>query len=209
MPPRRRVAFFHSAGDYSRNFGNLLVMKKSHRTNTVQTIERLLDESKWNQAISKLQIELQKQPGHHWFKARLGYAFCKTHRWLEAKRVLTSAHASNPKCPLVLWELGMLSLESNQPQDAIMWFKNILATDIDDLAFGECGEGMRPARSLSIDSKCGVGTAYTYLRNRRQAIMWYQKHLDSRTRGIFSVFDRREIKNELAILQNGDWPSDE
>jgi tetratricopeptide (TPR) repeat protein len=172
-------------------------------------IERLLQESKWRDVISLARSKLRKDPEDHWYKASLGTALAELNRFSESRKVLMSAYESHPRCPLVLWELGSLALDSKKPRDAIVWFKKILAIDLLDLAFDECGEGMRSARSLSTDSMCGMGDAYARLHNRRQAIMWYKRHLESRTRGIPSVYDRREIENELAILQRGDWPSEE
>lgn len=190
-------------------------MTTASRSHSVHTnnclgerINELIENNRLCDAERFILTNLRRYPTDHWLMARLGCVYSLLGKCSLAISTLQTANKISPQCPLVLWELADALLEGGEPDKAIDVFIRLLRTDINKLSYGKCGEGLRAAKSIKIDSMYGLAASYTLLRNKRKACIWYAKHISNRQRGVFSMYSKYNIIYEYNRLLAGEWPED-
>ena len=103
--------------------------------------EALITADKWQQARKVIELALRHDPENHWFIARLALTFYEQHDYQQALDLSGRALSLFPHCPLALWEqAGALSMLGRK-HEAIKIWKSLLRRGIENIAYGECGEG--------------------------------------------------------------------
>jgi hypothetical protein len=99
--------------------------------------------------------------------------------------------------PLAIWgfagSLDMLGLG----QEAIVIDRWLLSWGEEDLAYGECGEGIRWARGLVTDCHYRIARIWEEKRQWKRALSEYEKYPTRRVNGCSSIYALREARTRL------------
>ena len=163
-------------------------------------IELLLQKESWSKARKVIRRELAKRPKSHWLLTRLSSTYYEERRYKTALKYVKKARKIAPKCPLVIWDyactLGMIGHHKN----AIALFKMLISRGERSIAFDECGEGIRWAKSLLNDCRYWIGISYRSLGDERQARSFIRMHLRRRKSGLPSLYNARSIRKKFPEL---------
>lgn len=164
-------------------------------------IEDYIRRREWTKARAVISKALRTNKNDHWLITRLATTYYEEHKYRKALRLEERALRLAPRCPLVLWDhastLDMLGQESK----AIAIWKRLLTRGEEDIAHGECGEGIRWARSLLNDSRYRIARAYRDVHKIPIAERYFKEHLKNRRPGIPSLYQLGVVKKELSDLQ--------
>jgi len=92
----------------------------------------------------------------------------------------------------------MLGRES----EAVTLYRCLVSWGEEYLAYGECGEGIRAARSLIADCHYRIAHIWEEKGQRKKALAAYAEHL-SRRRGVRSIYPFRDVKARYERLTSG------
>ena len=81
----------------------------------------------------------------------------------------------------------------NQEQEAIDLWQRIIRINEEVIAFELTTEGLQWARSLKNDSLYRIAQSYYYLENDNMALKYAMDHLNSRKKGLKSLYKKSEI----------------
>ena len=178
--------------------------RKEPRKN--KSIEDYLAEDDWVGARKLIKKRLQEDPEHHWLWTRLSTTYCEQNRYEKALEASEKAITLAPRCPLVLWDRACCLDKVGEYEEAIKMWKTLFRRGVNAIAHGECGEGLRWARSLLNDARYRIGYAYNTMADYSPAIRYWRLHLRKRAPGIPSIYDRKMVEAELAeLLENRDF----
>jgi tetratricopeptide (TPR) repeat protein len=164
-------------------------------------IERLLNAEKWPQAQALLHRALIHAPTDHYWWMMLSETYYEQFEYETALECSKRAVELAPQCPLALWHYaGCLSM-TGQERAALAVWALLLNRDLDEVAHGECGEGMKWAMQLLNDVHYRMGFIHYFLSEDAQARISFEKYLYNRSRGVGSIYDAEEVKKHLAELQ--------
>ena len=136
----------------------------------------------------------------HWCLARLSTAYYEARKYRKALRIVEKARELNPRCPYVLWNYaGTLDMVGRK-QEAIRIFKSLLRRGIQNIAHGECGEGVRWAESLLNDCRFRVADSYYFQGKKRLSTRWLMAHLSHRRPGLHSLYSMKEVRELQTML---------
>ena len=169
-----------------------------------QRIDRYLDEEAWSKARSLILRARKKEPRSHWLLTRLSSAYLGEHRDLEALTASKRAFKRAPRCPLVLWDYANALDILKHHKQAIRIWKRLLTMRVERIAYDECGEGLRRARSLINDCRYRIGFSLAELGEFPTATHYIKEHLSHRSPGTPSIYSRAFVKRRLKhILKKG------
>ena len=165
-----------------------------------KTIKRLLKFENWQEAQLLLHRELIHAPTDHWLWMMLSQTYYEQFEYDTALECAKRAVELAPQCPLALWHYaGCLSM-TGQERSALAIWSLLLNRELDDVAFGDCGEGMKWAMQLLNDVHYRMGQIHLFLGEDAQARVSFEKYLSNRRHGVGSIYDSNEVKRELAKL---------
>src|SRR5690348_13553276 len=105
-------------------------------------VEKLLAAKKWSRARTLLQDELVASPADHWLWMHLGLTYYEQKRYEKALQCSKRAVELAPSCPLALWHYAGSLVMSGREDAALAIWTVLLDMDLEEVAYGECGEGM-------------------------------------------------------------------
>jgi tetratricopeptide (TPR) repeat protein len=161
-------------------------------------IESLLKAKKWKQAQALLYRELADAPTDHWIWFSLSLTHYEMKEYDLAMKCGQRAVELQSNCPLALWHYAGSLYMNGQASQALAIWTIMLGLDLDDVAHGECGEGMDSALRLINDAHYRMGRCYQHLGKTAQASESYEKYLHNRSHGVHSAYDDAPIKEFLA-----------
>jgi tetratricopeptide (TPR) repeat protein len=168
--------------------------------NIGQRIEKFLDRREWEKARTIILRELKQSPLDHWLITCLSTTYYEEHKYTKAIEISQKALKLAPRCPIVLWDYaGALDMVGKDKKAIAIWEK-LLKRGVNNIAYGECGEGKRRARSILNDSRYRIGLSYCDLGNIPKAKKYINEHLKYRTPGIPSLYTLREVKKALNTI---------
>jgi tetratricopeptide (TPR) repeat protein len=169
-------------------------------------INELYRQEKWAEVRAFILELLKEEPNSHWLLTRLSSTYYEEKMYDKALEYVKQAIKIAPHCPLVLWDYaGTLDMLKRE-KEALQVFKRLLRKDVNMLAHGECGEGLRWARSLVNDCRYWVGLIYASLGKYYLAKKYIQSHINNRSRNCTSIYNLREIKKDLSKIIEGKDP---
>jgi tetratricopeptide (TPR) repeat protein len=161
------------------------------------TIEKLVAQKKWSKARALLQDELLSDPADHWLWTTLGLTFYEQRQYEKALKCSRRAVELAPNCPLVLWDYaGTLFMCGREPSAFAIWTL-LLEMDLEDVAYGECSEGMDWAMQLINDVHFKMGKYYDWKGDVSNARVSFKKYLHNRAHGVGSIYDADRVKRYL------------
>jgi len=163
-------------------------------------IEQQIEREDWEGARRLIEIELQSKPDDHWYLTRLGSTYYEQREYQRALELSSRALEIAPLCPLVLWDhAGNLEM-LDRPHEALSIYQRLVDRGVDNLAYGECGEGRARARGLIADSLFRMGGCYAALGESDSAADCWQRCLAVRGPGCQSIYPIARVRSKLSGL---------
>ncbi len=164
-------------------------------------IEEAIELENWEKARALIKSQLKQFPNDHWLLTRLGLTYYEQRQYKRSLHYSEKALSISPHCPLVLWDYaGSLDM-LQRTEEAIAIYKRIIRRGIDQIAYGECGEGKARARGLIVDCHYRLAHCYQDLGHWKESLREYKRHLSLRGPGCHSIYDIKQIRQEALHLE--------
>jgi tetratricopeptide (TPR) repeat protein len=161
-------------------------------------IEKALKAEDWVAARKLIAVELHRNPKDHWLLSRLALTFYEQRKYEQALYWEAKALQEAPYCPLAIWGYaGTLEMLGRQ-QESVALYRWLLSWGEKELAHGECGEGIRRARSLMADCHYRIALIWEEKRQWKRAAAEYDIYLSRRRVGWGSIYPIRDVKARYA-----------
>jgi len=135
--------------------GKTVRMKRRQKTSS--------NESDRNTERALLLRDMMEDGETHWLLTRLASIHYEEGNYERALELEKKALKRAPRCPLVLWDYAHTLDQMGRQLEAIGIWKKLLARGTDRIAYDECDEGIRWARSLLLDCRYRIALAYRSL----------------------------------------------
>jgi len=169
-------------------------------------VNNLILSEKYEEARALTLLLLEDEPDDHWLLVELAETYYEQKNYEKSIEYTEQALKISPHCPLVLWQhAGTLDM-LKRSEDAVIIYKRLLRRGIQKIAYGECHEGIRWARSLVNDCRYRLGLVYADLGEFQNAIKYLNSHINHRNRNCYSIYDLRMVKKKLALILKGKNP---
>jgi tetratricopeptide (TPR) repeat protein len=179
---------------------------EKNQNEQIKKYYQLYKEGKWAEGRAIL-LELQKEyPDDHWLLTRISSTYYEEYNYDKALEYAERALDLAPDCPLVLWDYAGALDMIERDEEAIRVFKNLIHRGVNRIAYGECGEGIRWARSLLNDSRYRLGLLYSSKGDFSLACKFIKTYIANRNRNYPSIYNLRNAKRELAAILEGNDP---
>jgi tetratricopeptide (TPR) repeat protein len=165
-----------------------------------KTIERAIAASDWVHARLLIRKQLRQRPDDHWLLTRLSLTYYEQKEYRKSLQYVVQALQIAPYCPLAVWDYAGTLDMLNRKKRALQIFQWLISWGEKRIAFGECGEGIRFARSLIADCHYRIARIHEERRERAKAISAYKQHFLRRKRGVRSIYPLSEVKRRYARL---------
>jgi tetratricopeptide (TPR) repeat protein len=157
-------------------------------------IEKAIKIDDWAGARRLIKAELKSSPKDHWLLSRLALTFYEQRQYKRALYWDARALHESPYCPMAIWGYaGALDMLGRHRQ-ALSLYRYLLSWGEKQLAYGQCGEGIRDARSTRADCRYRIACIWQEKRQWKRAAAEYEKHLAARKKGHGSIYTLREVK---------------
>ena len=168
-------------------------------------IERVIAAHEWPEARKLIREELRLDPRNHWLLTRLSLTYYEQKQYRKSLQYVVQALQIQPYCPLAVWDYAGTLDMLNRKKKALEIFEWLSSWGEKRIAFGECGEGLRWARSLIADCYYRIARIREERGESRNAIRAYRQHLLRRKRGVRSIYPLPEVKRRYAsVMDTGD-----
>jgi len=164
------------------------------------TIEQLVAAKKWKQARALLQDELLTAPTDHWVWTTLGLTYYEERNYEKALSCSKRAVELAPDCPLVLWDYAGCLYMTGRESAALAIWTLLLGMDLDEVANGECSEGVDWAMQLLNDVHYRMGRYFQGKGDGEQARTSFDKYLHNRAHGVGSIYEQKQVEEYLTQL---------
>ena len=155
------------------------------------------DTENFSKAKRILKVALEKNPEGYWLISNLAICNYETGKFKLALEISNKAYAIAPNDPMVLnYHASILKVNDFYKEAIEIWLK-IINTSEENLANSRFGEGIKWAKSLKVDTLFNLGNAYYLMDDYKTAAKYYQEHLNSRKRGLYSLYSKAEVQAEL------------
>ena len=165
-----------------------------------KAIETAIRSERWEKARRLIQAALKREPHSHWLMTRLSLTYYEQYKYRRSLSYCRKALKIAPRCPLVLWDYAGTLQMLEKHRAALKVYRQLLSRRIEEIAHGECGEGISRARGLMADCYYRQGFSFEALNQKRAASESYRKHLRMRGRGCQSIYKVREVRKRLSEL---------
>lgn len=165
-------------------------------------VEARIAKQDWLGARDLIRAEMRKAPKSHWLIARLALTYYEERKYQKALELAVDALQIAPECPLACWEYAGACSMLDKNKEAIAVYSWLVQRGVDELAFGECGEGRGWARAMVADSHFRLALCHEQLGDRRKARGALKKHLAARgpgCRSIYPIAQARKVAKRLGI----------
>jgi len=163
-------------------------------------IESLLKKKRWSEARALIQEELVSTPSDHWLWTTLGLTYYEERNYGKALKCSTRAVELAPDCPLVLWDYAGTLQMCDREEAALAIWTALLGMELEDVAYGECSEGMDWAMQLMNDVHYRMGHYFERHGRKEQACTSFSKYLHNRSHGVGSIYDKKDVEEKLALM---------
>ena len=143
---------------------------------------------------------LKSDPDNHWLLAQLSSTYYEERNYEKAYEFITDAFVINPDCPFVMWHLAGTFEMLDRVDEAITIWEEILKRGVRKIAFGECGEGTKWAKSLLADCKYRIGFAYLKQENKKEALKYLKAYVIDVAKSIETIYDKTKASDQINNL---------
>lgn len=180
-----------------KNAKNRTGFKSSVMTSVIQ---KEIEAKNWRKARSLIQEELVFSPTDHWLWMTLGLTYYEDKEYEKALECSRRAIELKSNNPLALWHYGGSLYMSGEESSALAIWTLLLNMELEEIAYGDCGEGMDWALQLVNDVHYRVGRYFQWKGESELAKASFQKYLHNREHGVTSIYDKEEAREFLAEL---------
>lgn len=163
-------------------------------------LEKLIKRESWTKARALIQEQLTSAPTDHWLWMNLSLTYYEQKKYEKALQCAKLAVEFKPSCPLALWHYAGSLFMSGREDAALAIWTLLLNMDLEEVAYGECAEGMDWAMQLINDVHYRMGKYYLWKKNPEQACVSFKKYLHNRAHGVGSIYDKQQVEKYLAEL---------
>lgn len=157
-------------------------------------IEQAVMAEDWPRARRLIKSELRHRPTDHWLLSRLALTYYEQRKYEDAIRWDTKALQIAPYCPLAIWGYAGTLDMLQRYDEALTIYRWLASWNEEELAHGECGEGIRKARSLVTDCHYRIARIWEAKRQWKRSAAEYKKHISRRKSGSGSIYPLRDVK---------------
>ena len=176
-------------------------MSSEKQKRAAAAIERAIASKDWSRARRLIREWLRRSPDDHWLLTRLSLTYYEQEQYRKSLKYVTQALQVAPYCPLAVWDYaGTLDMLGRKKR-ALQIFQWLASWGEKRIAFGECGEGIRFARSLIADCYYRIARINEERRERGKAMRTYKQHLLRRKPGVRSIYPLAEVRRRYATLR--------
>jgi tetratricopeptide (TPR) repeat protein len=165
--------------------------------NRGRLIEACIAEEDWNSARKLIEEAILQEPDNHWLLARLSLTYYEQRDYQRALELSAQALAIQPLCPLALWDHASSLDALGKPKEALVIYKGLVERGVEELAFGECGEGIAWSRGLLADCLYCMSKCYTKLGEYQKAVEHLKEALAERGPGCRSIYPISTLRKKL------------
>lgn len=162
-----------------------------------EEIESAIAAEKWVAARRLIREELKRNPKDHWLLGRLALTYYEQRKYERALVWNVKALQQAPYCPLLIWDYAGALDMLDRDDEAISHYRRLLSRGEEQLAHGECGEGILKARSLIADCHYRIACIWRKKRQWKRATVEFETYLSMRRKGFGSIYSLREVKVQL------------
>ena len=177
------------------------IITDEYKKNISNILNKYTIEENWAQAKKLLENELKKEPNDHWLLTQISEVYYEMRNYQKAIELSKKAIELAPECPLVLNDHALHLYMHEEDDKAIKIWDKLLKKGVEKIAQGECGEGLRNAKSLLNDVRIRIGKSYLETGQKEKALNYFQEHLNNRQRGLFSNFTKKEVEAEIKNIE--------
>jgi len=164
-------------------------------------LNALFDDNKWQEAKSLLEKEVKKYPEEYFLITSLAKVCYNLKLYKESLKHSVKAMELEPNDVLVIYDYGCALASLDKNSEAIEQWERIIKKDIDEIAYGDFGEGLRWAKSIVNDSRYRMAISALELGNLERAKELIKEHLENRKRGIYSDFTRKQVLEKQTLIK--------
>lgn len=165
-------------------------------------VEILIQNQMWEKAKHLIEKRLKNEPNNHWLLTSLSTVYYQLYDYEKALDLSIEALDLEPNCPLVNWDYALALQVNNEREEAISIWKKLVERDINDIAYGVCGEGLRWAKSLKNDCRYKIAETYYNIGEYLLANKFIDDHLKNRARGLPSDFTKKHVLKVFDLIQD-------
>lgn len=145
---------------------------------------------------------VELNPDDHWYWTRLCSVSYELKRYDDALQASEIAMGLDSKCPLVLWDYASVLKILDRESEASEIYKELLQRGEESIAYDQCGEGIRWARSLLNDCRLRLGELLLNRGEYKEAYRHISDHLKHRRRGQYSCATKKSAESTLDNIIN-------
>jgi len=154
----------------------------------------------WENAKVLIENEIIKFPNEYFLITSLSKVYYNLKSFDKSLKLAKEAFEIEPNDVLVLYDYACVLAAHNKNEKALKYWNIILNKNINDIAYGQFGEGLKWAKSIINDSRFRKSLCLIEVGELKEAKQLIVKHLKDRKRGIYSDFTKKQIlkkKDEL------------
>jgi tetratricopeptide (TPR) repeat protein len=155
-------------------------------------VNELMHKSNWKMLEKILKQTLTKIPNDPWLLTNLANCLYEQKKYKEALIFSKMALKISPTDPLVLYDYAPILKMNGHIDEAIRFWTKIENMNINRLAFGEFGEGIRWAKSIRNNVYFHLALAYRDKKNNKKFKQYLQKNISKREKGLFCIVRKNE-----------------
>jgi len=156
-------------------------------------IETLIAKEDWTRARKVIKASLRRDPSSHWLLTRLGLTYYEEFDYKRALKYHEEALRQEPECPLAKWDhAGALDM-LGRLDEAISEYSELLDRGIDEIAHGDCGEGVAWASRLFADCHYRLASCHFKKGQIDRAKSSIASLRESLSKGAGTIYSHEEI----------------
>jgi tetratricopeptide (TPR) repeat protein len=171
------------------------------KTPVWKRIEAAIEADDWIFAQKLIRAELKREPKNHWLLGRLALTYYEQRKYDRALHWNVIALNEAPYCPLLIWDYAGTLHKLDRNHEALLLFRWLLSWGEEQIAFCECGEGIRWARALIADCHYRIARLWSEKRQWKRSAVEFEKYFSLRKTGYGSIYPLRKVKEECAEVR--------
>jgi tetratricopeptide (TPR) repeat protein len=176
-------------------------MRTQKKRSSGEAIEQAIAREDWLRARRLIRAVLSREPDSHWLLSRLALTYYEQRQYRRALNYEIKALQIEPYCPMAIWGYaGTLDMLERR-KEALEIYRWLISCGEDELAYGQCGEGIQRARSLIADCFYRIARIHERIGLHKRALRFYNEHLSRRNRGTRSIYPLKVVKANMKALQ--------
>jgi tetratricopeptide (TPR) repeat protein len=179
------------------------ILDEKYKESFSNKLNGLFEEEKWHEAKVLLEEEKGKFPNEYFLITSLAKVYYNLKLYKESLSYAEKAMGIEPNDVLVIYDYGCALSALDKNNEAIKQWDRIIEMDINKIAYGDFGEGLKWAKSIINDSRYRKAICSLGIGDKAEAVKLIEIHLKNRQRGVYSDFSRKQVmRKQKALTSN-------